>query len=316
MQNRIVVPLDGSAAAEIALTYAEPIARVLGWHLTLLQVSERSGARLRPTAPDLARQRRKARERRAYLTRLGAELTSRGVPTGHKVLAGTPAEVIARASRRSDVAMIAMATHGRSALERLVLGSVADVLVRTTTVPLLLLRPPLDAAPPLTDAERRLHRLLVPLDGSPLAEAAVPFACDLARALHAELDLVQVVPIPIGARATPPLPEPVQAAKRYLQGVWTRLAGGVSGETIVVEGEVEDLVLYFTHAAADLMVMTTRGRSGWRRMVLGSVAELMLRSGVPTVLVPARQRPRESGTLREPALSVGRDSELAGAVRG
>jgi nucleotide-binding universal stress UspA family protein len=144
---RLLVPLDGSAFAEEALPVAQELADALGGELLLM----RAGVPLehaRPTesggivAPDQQLAALEA-EARGYLRGVSDRLEKRQATTQPQIDArvGTPAEAIAEASREHAVALIVMATHGRTGLARLLLGSVADDVLRHGSVPLLLVRP-------------------------------------------------------------------------------------------------------------------------------------------------------------------------------
>jgi nucleotide-binding universal stress UspA family protein len=124
-------------------------------------------------------------------------------------------------------------------------------------------------------------KLLVPLDGMPLAETAIPLATHLARLLRGQLELLRVVPegAPAGAAAE---------ARRYLEAVHARCAeNDVQVELRVLRGDpAQCIVGNAATTRAELIVMTTHARSGVRRAVLGSVAEAVVaRTTVPTLLV-------------------------------
>jgi nucleotide-binding universal stress UspA family protein len=139
------------------------------------------------------------------------------------------------------------------------------------------------------------RRLLVPLDGSSLAEEALPHALNLARRFGSELVLLRVIISPYAivapdlvlAGTDPNLPELNQQAHQYLDSVATQLSGAASARTIVCEGPVAEAIL--EHAAAldvDLIIMSTHGRGGVSRWVYGSVAERVLQgSACPVLLI-------------------------------
>lgn len=138
------------------------------------------------------------------------------------------------------------------------------------------------------------RRLLVPLDGSSLAEEALPHALNLARRFGSELVLLRVIISPYAivapdlvlAGTDPNLPELNQQAQQYLDSVATQLPGAESARTIVCEGPVAEAIL--EHAAAldvDLIIMSTHGRGGVSRWVYGSVAERVLQGSVCPVLL-------------------------------
>jgi nucleotide-binding universal stress UspA family protein len=206
-------------------------------------------------------------------------------------------------------AMIVMATHGRSGLQRMLIGSVADVVVRTATVPVALIRGVVEAGA----IPESFRHILVPLDGSDRSATALPLAIELARGSGAHLHLLQVVlPVPVSeigyATDTSFLDPDVYAdmmvdlersADDDLESArHTCERAGVRATTHVLVGTPSDGILRVAEdVAADLIVMASRGRGGARRMVLGSVTTgLVQRSGLPLIVVPARvQMSNETG---------------------
>jgi nucleotide-binding universal stress UspA family protein len=135
--RRILVPLDGSRVAEVALPEAVEFARG-GATLVLLRAAE--PVRL-PAADPTDRQVEVVREAERYLAAVATWARKAGATEVEtSVWYAPPAEAIIEATRVRDVDLIVMATHGRSGFGRLVLGSVAETVVRGTTTPILLLR--------------------------------------------------------------------------------------------------------------------------------------------------------------------------------
>ena len=164
MTQPILVPLDGSNLAEQALPYAEKLAEP-GCQLILLEVGEVGD-------DDVS-----ALERHA------------GCDFRLESAVGDPAEQILQVARDLGVGMIVMTTRGRGAVERWAFGSVADVVTRTSPVPVFVIRPR-DGE---TEIAPVIQRVVVPLDGSPLAEEALPTATSLARRLHVPVHLVTAI---------------------------------------------------------------------------------------------------------------------------
>ena len=140
--KRVLVALDGSTAGEAVLRFLMEIAEPLGMTVLLLHVLE-------PTAPqvvegtvvidDFEARRREAEE---YLAPISAALRSRGIDTAWGIRRGRPAEEILAAARESGANLIAMATHGRTGLGRLLFGSVAEAVLRHAPVPVFMIREP------------------------------------------------------------------------------------------------------------------------------------------------------------------------------
>lgn len=289
----ILVPLDGSRLARRVVPHAATLALATGARLHLLSVQEDSQLDLQffyqAHALRISQeiQFRLAR----YLELVAGRLRQQGLEVATEVVPGRAAEEIARAARRVEAGIVAISTHGRSGLGRWAQGSVAQEVIRSVATPLLVLRPAARGG----DAPR-YQRLLVPLDGSPVAEAALPVAVDVARATGARLLLAQSVPtvadLSLGT-SWDVLPGNVEevaqaTASAYLQETAARLeSDGVPAHTKVLRGEpARQLLQTAASDDADLIVMATHGRSGLRRFLLGSVADRVVReAGRPVLLV-------------------------------
>jgi nucleotide-binding universal stress UspA family protein len=228
MYRSIVVPLDGSAAAERALPFAEALARRGGARLLLVQaVNVHAMVGADPTEAQV----QALAEARAYLDETAARGAGQGIAVDTAVPYGPPAEEIVAEVRLRGADLVVMTTHGRAGPGRWVYGSVAEGVLAHSPVPVLLLQSWLGERP-----WRRLHekaRLLVPLDGSPFAEAALPVAIDFIQQFGGELQLVQAVPpqddLVADAAAGVPLvvqvgEAPPRAPKR--SGTWTASPSG------------------------------------------------------------------------------------------
>jgi len=297
----VLVPLDGSGFAEQALPVAAALARRTGatLHLATVQVPM---AVLAPGAEEFAVDANVDRELREQLQGYLAS-TARAISTPHgleltsTVLDGLPADALAHYARAKHVALIVMTTHGHGGLSRLWLGSVADRLLRRVTVPVLLLRP--GEEPPQTE----FRRILVALDGSSESEAVVEPAVALgspARDVHHTL--IQVVEPPV-ALITRMAMQPVHLrphwrehqenrARSYLERVANRLRArglAVTTQVLSARGPGEQIVKCAHAAGADLVAVGTHGSRGLERMLLGSVADKVLRGATqPVLVVPVR----------------------------
>lgn len=298
--NTLLVPLDGSPLAEAALPYAVTIARASGARVLLLTVLESEPLRVVAVGGD---ERLRAQVEAAwrspaegYLAAVATRLAARGVQADYKAVVGDPADQILAEAVDARATMIVMATHGRGGLQRLLLGSVADKTMRMSTRPVLLVRPREEVIAP-SDEPAAIGRIAVPLDGSQLAEAALPVAADLARMLNARLVLMRVEPlaqsliVPFDLSGTVPdfatLDDRIAAAaEEYLGTVRTRLPTGITAQTLVVRGSPAPTLLeVLEQERVDLVVMSTHGRGGLRRFALGSITERVVRAGLPTVVV-------------------------------
>jgi nucleotide-binding universal stress UspA family protein len=299
MHGTILVPLDGSPPSEAVLPYAAALARATGCSLELLSIVEPRQRGLTSRSERIAEERERAAEQsfRTYLAETSAALVGRGIEARGAVVHGQPVDLILDAANREQVAMVALTTHGRAGVDRgdrASLGGVADKIMRlcpkaTLMVPVPYIRA--GAPPPLREAP--LGRLVVPLDGSPLAEEALPLAVELGAAAGARLTLIRVEPwvtegsAPYGAvpEFTQLEDEAAEAAEAYLDQVARRLGAEPPVDIVVLRGgPAESLASFSFHERIDLLVMTTNGRGGLRRLVLGSVADRLVRSGLPTLL--------------------------------
>jgi nucleotide-binding universal stress UspA family protein len=230
----IVVPLDGTRFAEAALPLALGLAKRDGLPLQLVTVWE-------PVLPlyDVSGQleaweRDRQAERRRYLADLSSCLEGLGATVSLKYLDGRPSEVLPPFASPENARLVVMATHGRSPLARAGLGSVADQVVRRGSVPVLLIRPDEDSPEVELAPAGPLRRVLVPLDGSELAEAALQRSLLAGPSGSIDLTLLRVVSFPQSADVPGvALPRGMEeaivsgeraAARKYLHAVADRLA--------------------------------------------------------------------------------------------
>jgi len=215
------------------------------------------------------------------------------------VLEGRVVEALVERAHALRADSVVMTTHGRSGAQRMWLGSVADGLVRHLTIPILLVHP--DAAEECRVDTSTIGRILVPLDGSELAEAILEPVSALARASDATLVLAHVIASSLLPGGTLPL-GPVDTARvrtqaeAYLEGAAERVrAAGLQADVHLVERETPAAAIpeMADEVGADLIALATHGYGGLRRMVLGSVADKVLRASRRPLLV---MRPREPGT--------------------
>lgn len=302
--NRIVVPLDGSELSERAAGLGVSLAQTFKGRLELVHVLEE------PFAFDLFASLiipdRESAER--YLQRFAADLSA-DVQVSTTVLHGDPVTELLKATDDATDTMIVMSTHGRGGFGRLMLGSVSDKVLRGATVPIAL----------VSDAAGRVQRepktILVPLDGSSFSQAVVPLAIDLARRSDATLSLVQVCEPFWSAPSVAAMPEMaymsdaqmteieqecITAARRNLDAVATETrAQGIRTVWEVRTGRpADEIIRAAATTEAELIVMSTHGRGGLRRLAMGSVAnEVLHRGAIPILALPAAVIEREGAEL-------------------
>ena len=304
----ILVPVDGSSLAEQAIPVALDIAERSRSKVKLVLVHQAPPVFIEPeytrlyTKVDLT----VLKAERGYLKglveqhrpRMGKALTS-------AVLQGPPATTLSKYIPDADVELVVMTTHGRGGLRRAWLGSVADHLVRTVEVPVLLIRAREEGS---VSRWTGFDRILVPLDGSALAEAALEPVTELAQLVDATITLVNVVaPAVLITEPALQLPqgydEKVTAIRRdaaqdYLRDVVERLHEQdikASGLTVIGAGVAEVILDLARSEGVGLMAIATHGRSGLKRLMLGSVADKLVRAAEVPVLVC---RPKIRGLKR------------------
>jgi nucleotide-binding universal stress UspA family protein len=282
MYQRILVPLDGSELAEVALPYAEELAERLGGEMTLLHVCDSDEDPNRHT-------------HEIYVEKMAESMGEKGLKAKPALLFGHVAEQIVDYADAEDIGLIVMATHGRSGIRRWVLGDVAAKVVRATKRPVALVRA--EAGPPKPH-DGILRRILVPLDGSKESEVVIPRVEPLASQLKSEIVLLHVIAptyfvysIPGEAVQMPFSPDDMDRfsskALEYLQSVVAALERkGITARAEVAIGSAADEIISMADEIdADAVAMSTHGRSGISRWAFGSTADKVLHAGNTPVLL-------------------------------
>lgn len=285
MYRRILVPLDGSAFAEAALPLALELSRRTGADIRLVTVLE-------PVTSyayegwEGAAQDWTQRYLEDVLERIEDDAEGE---VDHVVRNGHTVDTLQQEAEDWGADLVVMASHGRGALSRLWLGSVADGFIRQTNLPLLVVRPEEKAERP-DDFSHSFRTILVPLDGSELSETALEHAIEFGELFGATYHLTRVVSYPVDL-ASPYLPhttqmnrEVVEDAKRsaatYLEN---RAASLRERDLDVTTSVVTDpqpgrgVIAEVDEAKADMVAMSTHGRRGLSRVMLGSTADKVLR---------------------------------------
>ena len=294
MYTKILVPLDGSDRSERVLPPARSIVEALQLEVELLQVID-PNVITAFSDPEHGR----------YVDQVDASFRTNAIhyleriansfPDPSKVTCsaelGNAAEVISDKAAAHLGTIIAMCTHGRSGVERWLLGSVADKVLHAAESPLLLVRA--TEKSPLSETQL-LQKIVVPLDGSQLAELTLPHVVELAKSLGLEVVLVRVFD-PLSQGHMPyveQIREKMQAeAKNYLQlKVRALESEGLKDVSyLLLEGNAAAKIVDITQATHDnLVAICTHCRSGIGRWVLGSVTDRVVRySGDPVLVIRA-----------------------------
>jgi len=299
--TRILVPIDGSPLADQAIPFAVRFAG-RGGRIVLLRVAPLPEAVKSVWGGTIATEERveamNAEDATDDLNR-ACRFIPTGVDVEAEVVTGDPADQIIQSSLRHASGLIVMASHGRGALGRWAFGSVADRVARESLVPVTIVRPD-----PKLPVRSTIERLVVPLDGSTLANQALPVATELAVGLGVPVQLVRVINpaislYPALAATAPVSDESYQAAyEREELDVAQTLCDGAyelrqRGVEVITRTMVGSTVqgIEATLAPGDVVLITSHGRSGIRRLLLGSVAEQLVRIGTaPVILVPSGER--------------------------
>ena len=288
----ILVPLDGSALAERALAVASSLAPRFGSALHVVHV-HRDRVFDELTTYGLAGADARAAAEQYVLTVADRLRAAGKTQVAGTVLDGSPASAIVDYAPKADIDLIVMSSHGRTGASRFWLGSVADAVIRTTAVPVLLVRGGDEQTAP-----GRFERILVPLDGSSLAEAVIPHAIALARLNAGHVHLLRIeeraedLRMSVwGLAASEPddLPARLERADHYLHSVVAQSQSEWAPATVSAEARGghrvgETIAQVAVERDSDLIAMTTHGH-GASRLLVGSVADKVIRGTTCNILL-------------------------------
>ena len=307
MFKRILTPLDGSTLSEGILPYVRALAPALGARVELLQTHPNMTYELEQledaeqasiTAALEPVQLRLQHQSESYLSKVASELEGLGVETGIDVRFGPPAASIVEEAEQVEDTLIAMSTHGRAGVGRWIMGSVTDRVLHTTMTPLLVVHP--ERGAPSVDSVADISTLIVPLDGSELAETVLPVAAAVAMATGASILLVRSLDAPsrsslsvteLASRGVSEgtLEEAETAESLGARAAALREEGVADVRTMVIRGNAAEEIEELARNTPDSMIVAcTHGRSGVGRAVMGSVTDRLARhSGHPALIVRA-----------------------------
>jgi nucleotide-binding universal stress UspA family protein len=291
----LLIPMDGSKTAEAVLPYGRALARSLEIPVELLGVVDTSVLDNRVfggSEDSEAIIAASIRSSEGYLKRIAKTFPADKVSC--TVESGQPEDVIIEKAG-SDATLTAMATHGRSGINRLLMGSVAEKVLRSATNPLILIRASEEAD---SEGLAALKSVVVPLDGSELAETVLSPVVQLANALKLEVILLRAYEVPMNTYAGMEDSYPVDyeriigalkdEAKIYLESKVGELKrNGIEKVSFAIsEGSgASEIVALGRRTPDNLIAMCTHGRSGIKRWVLGSVTEKVVRLCDDPVLI-------------------------------
>lgn len=295
MFNMILVPLDGSALSERALQPALrlakpsdsallPIRNLILLHVTVPPAAGELGWLLPGEVVERSR-----REVDDYLDAVRKTLQLSGVPSSPRIVEGDEAGTIVDTATAEAADLIVMSSHGYSGIVRWMLGSVTERVLDSAPCPVMVVR-----------SARPIRRILITLDGSSLAEQALPVGIEVASRLGADITLLQVTPTVslTGQRSIQyNWSRPVEdggaesgvsnAQASYLERIAVaHQPTGVDMSTVGLPGSAAGSILSYAEANdIDLIVMSTHGRTGLRRWLYGSVTAKVLRGAPCSMLI-------------------------------
>ncbi|MCA9950943.1 MAG: universal stress protein [Anaerolineales bacterium] len=278
--QKILVPLDGSGLAEESLSVAQSLGTAYNAQVTLISVNQNTHRRSLRGSQKMFNS---SDELTGYLNQISTQLALSGIKVEINIRDGDVAGSI-NALAREAVDMVVMSTNGRSGIQRLLIGSVANQMIQTATTPILLLRPTGDWRSRSTN----FQRLLVALDGSSFAEQVLPYVKSLAHSFNSEIFLLTV-----------PSRSDSSTFKSSLEDYMAGVADTLREEGLNVQirvtgqGPARTIVAVSQEEFADLIMLATHGRGGFDRFMVGSVADRVIQNmPCPVFLVPVREEDR------------------------
>jgi nucleotide-binding universal stress UspA family protein len=304
---KVVVPLDGTALSETALSVLpalQPLGKISVRLVSVWDSSFDGGEVVGERMVELTEQGNSYLT--GYLTTEAEKLTAAGFTADFVVRQGRPAEEVLEEIHAGDIDLVVMSTHGRSGIERFRLGSVADKIVRASECPTLVIGPNV-----VGDLSAyKIGSIAVPVDGSAIAEESLPVAAYIARQTGASIRLVRAVTLPPLTAADGFGPVDIggtlqmleEAAIDYLEKQKASLDTGHPVETAVITGaSAEQIVHHLRNHPVSLVVMTSRGRGGIARAALGSVTDRTLQGPAPVLVLRPEMDGRASNLIRAAA---------------
>ncbi len=315
MFTKALVPLDGSEVSGGIIPFVTQFAHGLNMGVTLATAIELDPTRSAPfrgiaggfseptdldsliARSDIPNELKEKidREVKRPLDELADRMALEGIPTDTKVALGPASETIIQMAQDCDCDLIAMSTKGRSVLGSGLLGSVTYKVMHESPMPILAITP--ERARQNWGTDYAINRIIVPLDGSELAEAALPYSAFLAGGMNMSVTLMHAHPLDdflysdgfMISDAIPQAQDEMAAEmRRYLHGIASELRNeGLTVNTETTKGKPSTEIAALARKTDHSMIaLATHGRSGMSRLLLGSVAEAVVReSGDPVLIV-------------------------------
>jgi len=295
--SHILVPLDGSSFAEQAIVAAKTLALTYNAKITLVSILQaQSWFKMLPMSEEQRNQLDAGlQQKSAYLNKIAEKLTAENLDVQVAMRVGPVAETLNTLSQEENVDLVVITTHGRSGVSRWLTGSVANRIIQLITRPTLVIRP-VETAKVIAPS---FKKVLVTLDGSEFAERVLPYV-RASTPFGSEIILLSIPEIP-EAQAFGAVVEEIQALRReaekkskiYLEGVAAALKEDGIHARAVVSGSrpAETIISIMENEDVDLLMMSTHGRGGLDRLLVGSVADRIIQNTTrPVFLLPIHER--------------------------
>ncbi len=304
MYKKMLVPLDGSERAEVVFPYAKELAGRLGIEIVLFLVSRPSAQAMMPMQKAYIEQAVERVKNQVIEVQKGLEPVPEPVDVQGQLLEGYPPDEILRYAEENGINLILMATHGQSGRKRWKIGGVASKIMSASKVPVLLVRAEIPEG--VSEPEWPVKTVLVPLDGSELAESVLPHVKVFGKqqgSQPVEVVLLRVceppsipsyygpelsgVPLDWGKYVEQEMVRDKERAREYLAELENKFKDkGIDVRSEVIQGKPDDeIVEYANKNNFSLIIMATHGRSGLSRLVYGSVAANLLQGVTSPILI-------------------------------
>jgi nucleotide-binding universal stress UspA family protein len=285
MYEKMIVPLDGSENSETVLPYVEELAKIIHCELTFVGVCseyERSFEYLF----------------KKYVQDMAVQFKNKGLQSRAAFLYGSPSEEIIKYADANSASLIALATHGRSGFKEWLLGGVSEKILLHSSKPVLLISP---RGQKDSSVKRvKFQNILVPLDGSEMGAAALPWAIELGKKTKGKLFLLHIIPstskvvgvMNYAAGFEKQLADTLRKqAREYITGVIAGLEKEKPDSKYdLIEGiPSQEILNYARKNFIDLIALSTHGMTAANRAVMGSVAhQVTHNSDIPVMIIPAQ----------------------------
>lgn len=272
MLKKILLALDGSENAERALWWVTQVAGLEKAQVVLFRAVDTT-----LLEPEFIASR--VQDALNYLQRMETEINQAGLPAKFLVREGKPAETIVKVAIAERCDLILMTTRGGSKVKRWAIGGVTEQVMRLSPIPVLPVQSRTQAA-----KNNHVRRLIVPVDGSTLAEAVLPWATGLAKLLKSRLVFLHVYPPGAAGMGAHPEETFESLRTRMIRRCELLRKEGINASFKVRTGDAAERILG-TLDRNDMIVTTTHGAGGFKRWIFGSVAEKLIHEARVPVLV-------------------------------